>query len=94
MDHLVKISQSFPRFQTFPEIFEQFEKKNATVVFFHDFKYLMNFLSILKKKFFFLEIFQKYLPLKAPNFFWKNLKSLIFSILNIKKKNLKKSDRF
>ena len=31
--------------------------------FFHDFKYLMNFLSIS------FEIFQKYLSFKAPNFF-------------------------
>ena len=52
-------------------------KKNATM-FFHDSKYSINFLSILKKTIFY--IFQKYLPFKAPNFFWKSLKSLNFRL--------------
>ena len=37
------------------------------------------------------EFFQKYLPFKAPNNFWKSLKYLIFSIIKIPEEiNLKK----
>ena len=42
------------------------------------------------------KIFQKYLPFKAPNLFWKSLKSLIFSILSNFRRNKfeKRTGRF
>ena len=59
----------------------QGQNKNATVFFFHNFKYLMNFFSILNEIKFCRKFLQKYLPSKASNFFWKNL--LFFLILSI-----------
>ena len=58
---------SFPKFQTLSEVFEE---KKMQSYFFHDFKCLMNFLSILKKKKLF-EIFQKCLPFQSLTFFGK-----------------------
>ena len=42
------------KFQTFSELFEE---KNMQQCFFHDFKYLTNYLTNLKKKIFYHEIF-------------------------------------
>ena len=47
----------------------------------------MNFLYLFEDEKIMFEIFQNYLPFKASNFFRKSIKSLLFSSLNIFKRN-------
>ena len=69
---LVKISVVLFMIPNIIYSFSTYWKKNRNCIFFLDYKHLMSYVSIFKKKKKFVQNFpKKNLPFKAPNFFGK-----------------------